>query len=125
MPGGRFRSSMTNRGDRPLVATSDATSYRLILAESSGPTEGISETGSLFAIKTLPPPISRTATSTPGVGPTITARDFAPVNRQTVLAIVSRLGFPSCIVFLQQANRQLKKFVLKALLAATTRTRAR
>src|SRR2546428_10110650 len=85
----------------------------------------MSDIGSQFATKTLPPPISRTATSTPGVGPTLTARGFAPVNRQIVLAMVSRLGFPSCIVFLQQANRQLKRFVLKALLAATPRTRAR
>ena len=116
---------MTNCGGWPLVATSDATSWRLIVAESSGPNEGMSETGSQFATKTLPPPISRTATSTPGAGPTITARDLAPVKRQIVLAIVLGVGFPSCIVILQPANRQLKNFVLKDLLAATTRARAR
>src|SRR2546426_2818034 len=94
-----------------------------IAAESSGPNEGIRETGSQFATKTLPPPMSRTATSTPGLGPTITARDFAPVSLQIVLAIVAELGFPRCIV-LCLVNRQLKNCVLKALLAATTRTRA-
>src|SRR2546425_4483808 len=85
----------------------------------------MSDIGSQFATKTLPPPISRTETSTPGVGPTITARDFAPVNRQIVSAIVEGLGFPSCMVLLRPENRQLKNCVLKALLAATTSARAR
>src|SRR5690348_11290780 len=93
-------------------------------AESSGPNDGIRDMGSQFATMTLPRPISRTETSTPGVGPTSTARDLAPVNRQIVLAIVLRLGFPRCNLFLRPVNRQLKNCVLKALLAAITRIRA-
>src|SRR5260370_35755360 len=85
----------------------------------------MSETESHLAPRSLLPRISRSATSTPGIGPTITARDFAPVNRQIVLAIVLGVGFPSCIVLLQPADRQLKNCVLKDLLAATARSRAR
>src|SRR2546425_7415928 len=65
-----------------------------MVAESSGPKEGIIETGSQFAIKTLPAPISRTETSTPARGPTITSREVAPLRRQMVLAFVFWLSFP-------------------------------
>src|SRR5207247_7442686 len=95
--GGRVSANIADPADIQLVATSEATSWTRIKAESLGPREGMKEMGSQLATITCPLPISTTYTSTPRLGPTSTFPDSRPLSWKTVLAITSKVGLPNCI----------------------------
>src|SRR2546422_10853745 len=91
--GGRFNSKRANLGAKPLVATSEAIACTLSLPDFSGPIRGMKEIGSVLAIRTRSPPISKIELSTPTVGPCSIERYFTP-ERSVIVSITLRSGFP-------------------------------
>jgi hypothetical protein len=87
---------MAYLGGNPLVVTSDAISKTLILADASGPIDGMNETGSQLAIMTLRLLMRNTETSTPGFEPTTIFGELAPANLLITSVIIFRAGLPNC-----------------------------